>query len=251
MEPLWDRFSGRVQAYQQGRPGYPEALVRTLMEQAGIKPFSPVADVGAGTGLWALQLAQAGLQVTCIEPSGDMRAACRETLRDYPAQVLDGTAEQLPLPDGSCKLVTAAQAFHWFDAQAFRAECLRVLAPGGLAALVWNNLDYAAPPLARQVKLHEAYCPRFHHLKGIAVQAPAELDAFFRVPWQRLSHPNDMYVTREGYLNRIRSSSYALKPDEPGYASYLSQLESIFDEFAVEGKLRLPQRTCCYWARLR
>ena len=37
MEPLWDRFSGRVQAYQQGRPGYPEALVRTLMEQAGIK----------------------------------------------------------------------------------------------------------------------------------------------------------------------------------------------------------------------
>ncbi len=251
MDQPWERFSGRAQAYLQGRPGYPEALVRALMEQADLKPLSPVADVGSGTGLWSLQLAKAGLKVTCIEPGENMRSACRETLKDYPVKILAGAAERLPLPNCSYKMITAAQAFHWFDPQAFRAECLRVLASGGLVALVWNNLDYTAAPLARQVKVQEACCPKFHHLKGLSAQDPAVLEGFFGVPWETLSYPNDLYVNRQGYLNRILSSSYALAPEDPGYASYMAQIEAIFDEYAQGGVLRLPQRTCCYWARLK
>ncbi|MFZ9965669.1 MAG: methyltransferase domain-containing protein [Steroidobacteraceae bacterium] len=36
---------------------------------------------------------------------------------------------------GSCQLLTAAQAAHWFDWPAFGAEVRRVLAPGGVLAL--------------------------------------------------------------------------------------------------------------------
>jgi SAM-dependent methyltransferase len=44
--------------------------------------------------------------------------------------------------------VTAAQAFHWFEPQRARAECLRILRPGGLAAIIWND-RVADDPLNR------------------------------------------------------------------------------------------------------
>lgn len=46
-----------------------------------------------------------------------------------------GTAEELPFPDGSVDLLTAASAAHWFDAERFIKEAIRVLKPRGCLAL--------------------------------------------------------------------------------------------------------------------
>ena len=72
------------------------------------------------------------------------------------AEVLDGTAESLPLGDSAVDAVTVAQAFHWFDARAALAEIARVVRPGGAAALVWNVRDLADPVQAR---FHELLLP--------------------------------------------------------------------------------------------
>jgi SAM-dependent methyltransferase len=56
-------------------------------------------------------------------------------------QVLDGTAERIPLGDGSVDAVTVASAFHWFDAERALAEVHRVLRRGDGLALVWNARD--------------------------------------------------------------------------------------------------------------
>ena len=53
--------------------------------------------------------------------------------------VRDGTAEALPLANGSADVVTAGQAFHWFDVEAALAEIARVLRPGGVAIAGWNS----------------------------------------------------------------------------------------------------------------
>lgn len=50
----------------------------------------------------------------------------------------EGTAEELPVPDGSVDLLTASSAAHWFDQSRFLAEANRVLKVGGCVAL----LDY-------------------------------------------------------------------------------------------------------------
>lgn len=47
-----------------------------------------------------------------------------------------GTAEELPFPDGSVDLLTAASAAHWFDQQRFLLEAGRVLKPCGCMALL-------------------------------------------------------------------------------------------------------------------
>jgi SAM-dependent methyltransferase len=56
-------------------------------------------------------------------------------------EVLDGTAEALPLPDESVDAVTVAQAFHWFDPPVALAEIRRVLRAGGHLFLLWNTRD--------------------------------------------------------------------------------------------------------------
>jgi SAM-dependent methyltransferase len=56
-------------------------------------------------------------------------------------EVLEGTAEALPLDDASVDAVTVAQAFHWFEPPAALAEIARVLRPGGHLFLVWNTRD--------------------------------------------------------------------------------------------------------------
>jgi ubiquinone/menaquinone biosynthesis C-methylase UbiE len=59
--------------------------------------------------------------------------------------VLDGTAEDIPLPDASVGAVVVAQAFHWFDPEPALAEIARVLEPQGRLGLVWHSPDRSDP----------------------------------------------------------------------------------------------------------
>lgn len=63
-------------------------------------------------------------------------------------------AEASGLPDRSVDLVTAAQALHWFDIDAFFQEARRVLAPGGAIA-VWGYGDPIMDAPALEATVHE------------------------------------------------------------------------------------------------
>ena len=125
--------------YERGRPGYPAAAVARVVERCGLGPGRTVLDLAAGTGKLTRLLVPSGADVIAVEPLPEMRA---ELARLVPtARTLDGTAERIPLPDGSLDAVTVASAFHWFDADRALREIHRVLAPGGGLALVWNARD--------------------------------------------------------------------------------------------------------------
>lgn len=125
--------------YEAARPGYPTAVVDLLVAELGLGPGRRVLDLAAGTGKLTRLLVPSGAGVVAVEPVAAMRA---ELVRRCPGvEVLDGTAEAVPLPDGSVDAVVVAQAFHWFDAPAALAELRRVLRPGGGLALVWNVRD--------------------------------------------------------------------------------------------------------------
>ncbi len=126
-----DHFSRQSCAYSRYRPVYPAELIEYVARQA---PDTVLAvDCATGNGQAAASLARHFTTVVAIDGSfGQLAgAASRDNL--YYAAAL---AEQLPLPDGSAALVTAAQAAHWFDFERFYEECRRVLVPGGVVA-VW------------------------------------------------------------------------------------------------------------------
>ncbi|GAA2034874.1 class I SAM-dependent methyltransferase [Catenulispora yoronensis] len=137
-------FDTLASAYAQSRPTYPPAVFEALGELSG-QPLAGarVADVGAGTGIFSRQLRAAGAAVTAVELSEPM---LRRLVADSPGVgAVRGSANALPLRTGSVGFVTFAQAWHWVDPERAVPEVLRVLAPGGALACVWNQPVADAP----------------------------------------------------------------------------------------------------------
>jgi SAM-dependent methyltransferase len=124
-------FARSAEAYERGRPGYPDAAVDALVAAL---PGRDVVDLAAGTGKLTRALVARGCDVVAVEPVAEMRAAI-----PAPARAVAGTAEATGLPGASADGVTVAQAFHWFDGPRALAEIHRVLRPGGVLALIWNR----------------------------------------------------------------------------------------------------------------
>src|SRR5687768_7090137 len=144
------RFSDRVADYVRTRPGYPAGVLDLLRAETGLTAGMTVADVGSGTGLSAEMFLKNGNPVIGVEPNADMRAFGDALLAAYPNfRSVAGTAEETTLPDRSVDLVVAGQAFHWFDRARARAECRRILRPGGFVALLWNTRRVDATPFLR------------------------------------------------------------------------------------------------------
>ena len=125
------RFSNRVENYVKYRPGYPQGVLTLLQDKCGMTGASAIADVGSGTGILTELLLQNGNRVFAVEPNRDMRAAAELLLGKHPNFTsIDGTAEATTLPDQSVEVITAGQAFHWFDREPTRREFVRILKPG-------------------------------------------------------------------------------------------------------------------------
>src|SRR5579863_5928953 len=134
------RFTPRVRAYQRYRPSYPPAILTLLENQCGLVRDSRIADVGCGTGLLAELFLEYGCEVFGVEPNAAMRAVAEELpAAGVQFHSINGRAESTTLPDASVHLVTAGQAFHWFDPVAAHREFGRILKPGGSLVLVWNE----------------------------------------------------------------------------------------------------------------
>jgi SAM-dependent methyltransferase len=130
-------FGAEAAAYAEHRPDYPEAAVRWAL--GGADGPLDVLDLGAGTGKLSAVVAGLGHRVTAVEPDAGMLTQ----LRTYEPSVtvLQGGAEEIPLPDASVDAVIVGQAFHWFDQPRALPEIARVLRPGGTLAALWNTDD--------------------------------------------------------------------------------------------------------------
>lgn len=118
--------------YERGRPGWPPEVV----DVPGLGPSARVLDLGAGTGKLTRLLAAAFAQTIALEPAREMRRLLVELCPR--AEVLAGTAQEIPLAGGSVDAVFAAEAFHWFDDERAAGEIARVLRPRGALVLMWN-----------------------------------------------------------------------------------------------------------------
>lgn len=124
----------------RARPGWPEELVDRLAALAG-GPGAVVADLGAGTGSLALPLAARGLPVRAVEPAQAMLEVLREGIGALPVEPVRGTAEATGLPDAVARLAVLADVLQWVAPEAAGREAARVVAPGGVVAVVEARLE--------------------------------------------------------------------------------------------------------------
>ncbi|HKE80857.1 MAG TPA: class I SAM-dependent methyltransferase, partial [Solirubrobacteraceae bacterium] len=114
-------------AYDRGRPRYPEHVVEAIAEAAGGGPR--LLDVGAGTGRVSVPLFRAGYDLVAVEPLDGMRAILAAGIGAERA--LAGRSESLPLGDASVDGAVCSDAWHWFDGARAADELHRVVRPGG------------------------------------------------------------------------------------------------------------------------
>lgn len=240
-----ERFTERAGDYAAARPGYPAAIATTLIAELQLPPDAVVADIGSGTGLSCEPFLRAGLAVIGVEPNEAMRA---EGDRQLPAfgrfRSVAGTAETTTLPEASVDLYTAAQAFHWFDIAAARAEALRILKRPPRAALVWNDRVSSGSPFAggyEQLLLdfgidYEKIRHRHAHEDSVA--------AFFgHRDFRVASFPNPTVLDWPTLLARLNSASYVPKADHRNHAPMVERLRQLFDAAQEDGRVTMDYVT--------
>ena len=240
-------FDSTAAAYERGRPDYPPAAVEALVEALAIGPASTVVDLGAGTGKLTRLLVPTGARVVAVEPLAGMRAELATAVRGV--EVLDGTAEAMPLGDGRADAVVAAQAFHWFADHQSLSEIHRVLRPGGGLGLVWNVRDQSVPWVARLTEILDRFAgdgvPRHRRddWRGVLEHSP------LFGPIEERHHPHLQVVDPRSIRDRVGSISFvAVLPERERHA--------VFDEVtalvaAQPSPVTIPYDTSVYWCRAR
>ncbi len=245
------KFTGKGAVYASSRPGYPRALFDALAAQGVILPSFAAADVGAGTGIFTRLLSEYVEKVYAIEPNADMRDAAAKSNTKTNTVFVNGNAENTGLPDGSVDVVTVAQAFHWFDAVDFAAECRRIFrARGeGFVVLVWNNRDVDSDVVKANFEVNRRFCPLFKNSSD-GMDINGSVSRFFSGNFDILTFDNDCMYDESTFLRRNLSSSYAPVPGDESFVPYTDALREVFAKYAVDGKVPYRYATECYVGRL-
>lgn len=154
--PGFSGVAGLIAAltFTVGRTGDADLAIRLTGTGAG----DDVVDVGCGAGVAVRRAAARGAStVVGVDPSTEMLRVARATVRasrrfgelrgaEATVDFAQGTAEDLPLPDGAASVVwSLATVHHWRDLGAGLAEVRRVLRPGGRFLVIERH----SPPGAK------------------------------------------------------------------------------------------------------
>ncbi len=179
-----------------------------------------MVDVGAGTGKFTRTLTGRGAEVVAVEPDAAMRERLIATVPGVRA--LDGTGEEMPLPDASADVVTFAQSWHWVDPAPGAAEVARVLRPGGVLGLVWNVRDETLPWASRLGEVVKRPDSLVMDYGRPVVGEPFDEGTYERITWVHEQR-------REDLLAMVASRSYVITRTEVEQRAVLRDVEDLLD----------------------
>jgi SAM-dependent methyltransferase len=248
-----NRFSDRVENYVKYRPDYPRELLAFLRDRFGLGARKRVADVGSGTGIFSAQLLELGAVVVAVEPNAEMRAAAERALAARPGFAsVAAAAEDTGLPPGSVDLVTAAQAFHWFEAARARSEWKRILRPEGQALLIWNNRKLEGSPFLEEYEdLLLRHGVDYAVVRHQNLEERGDIGAFFAPHKPELfSCAHEQRFDFEGLAGRVLSSSYAPAPGHPKHEPMMTALRALFERHERGGQVAFEYVTQAFFGPL-
>ena len=216
--------------------------------ECGVAPGATVADIGAGTGISTKLFLDAGHPVVAVEPNAAMREAADRYLADHAGyRSVAGTAEDTTLETASVDLVTAAQAFHWFEKAGARREFARILKPRGKIMLFWNiRLVKGSAFLEGYEALLREFSPDYASVAETWPDDDAMADWFGDGFEQKTVFPNAQLLDYDGLRGRLASSSYAPKPGDAHHEPMLAVLRNLFDATQRDGRVNFACETRVY-----
>jgi len=232
------------------RIGLPERLFELLATRGIGERGQKLVDLGTGVGQCARDFARRGLEVTAVDASETLVEAARaqSELEDLRMVYKVAEAERTGLPAKSFDVVTAAEAWEWFDRPKTIREVKRLLKPSGW--LVITSFDWL--PLRGNVvevteKLIEKYNPEWrwgggtgiypHWLRDVRAAGFSGLETF--------SFDVTHGYTHEHWSRRVTASSgvrASLSPDE--VHRFAETLRTALEAQFPEEPMRVAH--CCW-----
>ena len=243
------KFDGKASIYAAHRPSYPAEFIDYLYSSVLGRAPETIADIGSGTGKLTKLLAEKGGTVYAVEPNDGMRKIAEEELSGFEGfRSVKGMDARTGLGGSSVDLVTAAQAFHWFDRNKFKEECRRILKPGGKVVLVWNNKDVKSDAGLEIQETNRRYCPGYTGFAGgmDLTDNTGEFDSFFAGAYEAREFENDLVLSEQDFVGSALSSSGAPKEGDADYAPYIGALKEIFAKYGKDGAITIPNKTKSY-----
>lgn len=245
-------FGAAAGAYAEHRPNYAQDAVLWALDPA---PGARVLDLGAGTGKLTAALIEAGVDVVAVEPDGAMLAKLRQALPDV--RSLHGSAESIPLPDGSVDAVLSGNAMHWFDMALAGPEIARVLSPNGVLAGLWNVMDDSVAWVDGLVRAsgREAIGLRDTPASWRAETANVHLAPDGGVPHfgtaEQSWFPNSQQRTASSLLATLATRAGLLVLSEPDRDTALERIRTYLASRpeTSAGTFNLPMLTCVHRSR--
>jgi SAM-dependent methyltransferase len=174
-------------------------------------------------------LSRAGATVYAIEPNSAMRRTIERSPLIIP---VDGAAEATSLADASVDVVSAFQAYHWFDPARVLAEAKRILRPGGRFAAVWNTRDRNDAFTGA----YEQIVDRFDSSGG-RHRSPGRNDGVVEDlrarGWRNVRSYREAHVQEleaDGLIGFARSASY-LPRDGAAYGAMAEEMRALYERW--------------------
>jgi ubiquinone/menaquinone biosynthesis C-methylase UbiE len=128
-------------------PGFIEWMTGQILDRLAIRSGDRIADIGCGTGLYSIALAEHADQVLCIDPSAGMLEQLPKNNAIVPMQA---SAESIAsgdvrLPCDRLDVILVKEAIHHVhDRSAVLSGLARTLAPGGrlLVVMLPTRIEY-------------------------------------------------------------------------------------------------------------
>ncbi|HEX2144494.1 MAG TPA: methyltransferase domain-containing protein [Glycomyces sp.] len=233
-------FGQAADLYDAVRPTYPAEVLAWM---TGSAP-KDVVDVGAGTGLLTRGLIAMGHKVTAVDPDVQMLDKLTASSPGLHA-ARQGRAEVLPLPDASADVITAGQAFHWFDRPNALPELRRVLKPGGVLAPVWNMRDESVDWVDQLTEI-------IGNSRGELTPIDATETGYFAPDFDEVEirvFRHGKTLDRAGLIRLIQSRSYYLTADterQRELTEAVGRLADTHPGLAGRETFTMPYVTCAF-----
>ncbi len=146
-----DLFSQQAADYAKYRPSYPPALIEYIVGFVHEKHHA--WDCATGNGQAAVLISNYFEKISATD-SSEKQLALAIPAQNIHYQVCK--AEKTPFLDNSFDLITIAQAYHWFDFDAFEQEVKRVAKPGAVIAAWGYNIPVCDHDAINQL-IHHFY----------------------------------------------------------------------------------------------
>lgn len=239
------RFSDRVQDYVQYRPSYPKEIILFLEKTIKLTTDSIIADIGSGTGILTKLFLDHGNKVFGIEPNPDMRSAGESFLKNYQNFTsIVGSSEKTSLPDNSVDIITAGQAYHWFDKELAKIEFKRILKESidDNIVLIWNTRDNNTDFNKDLEDFITSYSTDYKKVSQTE-DKDKNRNHFFGIEFKKQIFKNQQILDYQGLKGRLLSASYMIKKTDNKFLSFQKDLKEIFENYQVNNKVIIDYET--------